>query len=86
MTDPTVNSEFARQLVANAKADRELTRKKRPLLSTYAQRMPIGIQRQLRKAAEKNGITQSEIVIQALKGVLPTLLSTEELQQELLDD
>jgi len=53
------------------------------VLVSYAQRMPIGVIRQLRKAATKHGITQTDIILKGLSGVLPVLLSDDEMQQEM---
>jgi len=78
-----VATQFAQQLLADIKTEQGLARRRRPVLVSYAQRMPIGVLRQLRKAAEKHGITQTDIILQGLKSVLPVLLSQEELQQEL---
>lgn len=80
-----VNTEFAQQLLAEIKQSQALEDRKRPLLTSYAQRMPVGLKRQLIKAAKKHGISQTDIVNQGLRSVLPVLLSEEELQRELLE-
>ena len=82
MQDP-VTTQFAQKLLVEIKTEQAGLRRNRPVLVSYAQRMPLGVIRQLRKAATKHGITQTDIILKGLSGVLPVLLSDDEIQQEM---
>ena len=82
MQDP-VATQFAQKLLVEIKTEQAGLRRNRPVLVSYAQRMPIGVIRQLRKAATKHGITQTDIILKGPSGVLPVLLSDDEMQQEM---
>lgn len=78
-----VATQFAQQMLAQIKSEQDAHRRKRPLLVSWSQRMPIGLVRQLKAAAKKHGVTQTDIIIQGLRQVLPVLLDQEELQRSL---
>jgi len=79
----SVATQFAQQLLTEIKTEQAEARRRRPTLVSYAQRMPLGVIRQLRQASKKHAITQTDIILQGLRNVLPVLLSDEERQREL---
>ena len=81
-----LSAEFAQQLLAKIKRTQEESSRKKPLLGSFAMRIPVGMHRQLQRAARKHGITQTDIILQGLKQILPVLLSEEDLQRDLLEE
>jgi len=81
--EPQLTKDFAQQLLAEIKAEDAALTKKRPPLVGFTMKMPLGTKRQLKKAAKKEGVTQSAIVLKGLKLVLPHLLAEQERQQDL---
>jgi len=53
---------------------------RRPVLVAWSLRIPVGVHRQLQKAAEKHEINMTDIVVEALRRTLPALLSEDELK------
>ena len=78
-----LNSQFAKEMLAEIKAEEEAIVRRRPTLTSWACRIPIGTLRQLRRAAKKHGVTQTDLVLAGLRRILPTLLDEEEMQREL---
>lgn len=54
--------------------------KKHPILLAWTSRMPLTIHRNLQKAAKKHHVSMTAIQIEALRRLLPALLSTQELR------
>lgn len=84
--DKDLNLEFAQKLLTTIKKSQAEDSKKKPLLGSFAMRIPVGMHRQLQRAAKKHGITQTDIILQGLRQVLPVLLSAEDLQRELAEE
>lgn len=54
--------------------------RRRPVLVAWSLRMPVGVHRQLQRAAEKHQINMTDIVVEVLRRSLPVLLSEDELR------
>lgn len=74
------NARFASELLIHIQAEQTRFRQTRPVLISWAMRMPVGIHRQLSRAAKKHGVSMTDIIIVGLRKVLPVLLSEDELR------
>ena len=73
------DAHFAAELLATLQARSKEFDRTRPTLVAWSLCMPVGLHRQLRKAAKKHDLGMTEIVIEALRRTLPVLLSEDEL-------
>ncbi len=83
MANQATTQTFTHDLLAEIKARQENLIGKKPLLTSYAMRMPVGIKRQLKKAAKKMGTTQTDIILELLRKTLPVILEEGEVQEEM---
>jgi hypothetical protein len=74
---------FTNDLLASIKSRQEELDGKRPVLTSYAMRMPVGIKRQLKRVAKKTGYTETDIVLELLRKALPVILEEEGIQEKL---
>lgn len=70
-------------LLASIKSRQEELDGKRPLLTSYPMRMPVGIKHQLKRAAKKTGYTQTDIILELLRKALPVILAEDGIQEKL---
>jgi hypothetical protein len=81
-----VNQNFASEVLASIQLADKTKARKRPVLIAQSSRRPIGIQRQLQKAAKKHRISMTSIEVEALRRILPSLLTEPEMAPEPGDD
>ena len=77
-----INSNFATEVLASIQLAERTKSRKRPVLISQSSRRPIGIQRKLQKAAKKHHITMTSIEVEALRRILPELLTDKEMAPE----